>query len=94
MKIHNQTQYCRLFFLLAIFQFCIACGVKGDPMPPLSPTVLGHGEPTFQKATEKIKIKKRGTGQNTDKKKNDSTKDAVGEDPELEELDFVEDVRK
>lgn len=88
MKFHHQNKCYRPILLMSVFQLLIACGVKGDPMPPLSPTVLGHGEPTYQKATEKIKIKKRGV------KKNETTKDNIGEDPEWEELDFVEDVRK
>jgi hypothetical protein len=36
-------------FLLA------ACGVKGDPKPPLTPASLGHGQPSFKRATKDIK---------------------------------------
>lgn len=36
-----------------------ACGVKGKPQPPLTAPVLGRGEPSFSKATEKIKVKRK-----------------------------------
>jgi hypothetical protein len=90
MKFHHGLQIVRLFCLITVFQLMLGCGVKGDPMPPLSPAVLGHGEPTYQKATEKIKIKKRDKSE----KKKDAVKDGSGEDPEWEELDFVEDNHK
>lgn len=90
MKFHRCFSFGRLLCLITVFQLTIGCGVKGDPMPPLSPTVLGHGEPSYQKATEKIRIKKRDK---SDKKK-DTIKDGAGDDPEWEELDFVEDKRK
>ena len=28
------------------------CGVKGDPKPPLTPAALGHGQPSFKRATK------------------------------------------
>lgn len=34
------------------------CGVKGKPLAPLTPPLLGRGEPNFSKATEKLKIQK------------------------------------
>jgi hypothetical protein len=37
----------------------LACGVKGRPQPPLTPALLGRGQPSFSKATEKVKVKKR-----------------------------------
>lgn len=37
----------------------MACGVKGKPLPPSTPPVLGRGEPNFSKATENLKIKKK-----------------------------------
>lgn len=37
----------------------IGCGIKGKPQPPLTPPVLGRGEPNFSKATEGLKIKKK-----------------------------------
>ena len=36
-----------------------ACGVKGKPLPPTTPPVLGRGEPNFSKATENLKLKKK-----------------------------------
>ena len=29
-----------------------ACGVRGKPMPPLEPTQLGRGQPSFKRNTE------------------------------------------
>ncbi len=29
-----------------------ACGVKGDPKPPLVPAAMGHGQPSFKRATK------------------------------------------
>lgn len=30
------------------------CGVKGDPKPPLTPASLGHGQPSFKRATKAL----------------------------------------
>jgi len=51
--------YCNLKKLnklvLAIFYLAfMACGVKGDPRPPLQPIEIGRGRPTFDKATQAI----------------------------------------
>lgn len=35
-----------------------ACGVKGDPLPPLKPVDLGRGQPSYKKATEDIPLQK------------------------------------
>lgn len=67
--------------LLLISCIFVGCGVKGDPQPPLSPAVLGHGEPTYHKATEKIKIKK----------KDSKNKSSTAKEDDWEELDFIED---
>jgi len=45
------------FAIVALF-FIAGCGVKGDPVPPDKPPELGRGQPTYRKATEKIKLKK------------------------------------
>lgn len=36
-----------------------ACGVKGKPLPPTTPPVLGRGEPNYSGATENLKLKKK-----------------------------------
>lgn len=36
--------------------FNFGCGVKGDPKPPLSPTEIGHGQPSFYRASKNFKI--------------------------------------
>lgn len=39
--------------LVSIFVAALCgCGVKGRPLPPLNPTPLGRGEPTFKDATQ------------------------------------------
>ncbi len=45
-------------FLILFSLFISACGVKGQPQPPLTAPVLGRGEPSYSKATEKVKLKK------------------------------------
>jgi hypothetical protein len=42
--------------LMGCFLGLVGCGVKGDPLPPLKPSTLGRGEPTYRKATEKIPL--------------------------------------
>lgn len=55
-----------LLFLSAL----LACGVKGDPQPPMQPAFLGRGKPTYDQATQEIleKEKKREETQNQKKK--------------------------
>ncbi len=38
------------FSLLAIL--IAGCGVKGRPLPPLTPPELGRGKPSFKRSTE------------------------------------------
>lgn len=35
--------------LLALTFIVSACGVKGDPKPPLTPAEIGHGQPSFKR---------------------------------------------
>lgn len=48
------------------------CGVKGKPLPPLTPPVLGRGEPNYSRATQDVKIHKNGTSKSTDDWDDDS----------------------
>jgi hypothetical protein len=55
------------FLFLPIFLFS-ACGVRGRPTPSEIPPLLGHGEPSFSRATEKVKVpKKKKTSSNPNK---------------------------
>ncbi|HEX7674405.1 MAG TPA: hypothetical protein VF412_09545 [Bdellovibrio sp.] len=36
----------------------LGCGVKGLPLPPLTPPPIGRGEPTYSEATQKSSKKK------------------------------------
>ena len=67
--------------LLADLCFLNACGVKGKPMPPLTPPVLGRGEPNYSRATENVQIKNR-------KAKNNSNSDSKSADDWDEPADF------
>jgi hypothetical protein len=42
------------FFLVALL--VSGCGVKGVPLPPLNPEPISRGEPSFSKATEKLRV--------------------------------------
>jgi hypothetical protein len=48
------------FSVLAFW--ALACGVKGDPLPPEKPADLGRGRPTYKRATEKIQIESQRPG--------------------------------
>jgi hypothetical protein len=48
------------------------CGVKGKPLPPLTPPILGRGEPNYSRATQDVKIRKNGNLKNTDDWDDDS----------------------
>lgn len=39
---------------VATILFYVGCGVKGDPKPPLTPAALGHGQPSFKRATKEF----------------------------------------
>ena len=52
----SQRAYSSLWFLA--FFFLLGCGVKGDPLPPEKPPLLGRGQPTYKKATEEISLPK------------------------------------
>jgi hypothetical protein len=63
-----------IFFpILASF----GCGVKGKPLPPFSPPVLGRGEPSYSKATQGLQIdpKKKKKIQDDWEEKNDFPED-------------------
>lgn len=45
------------FLILVACYISVACGVKGDPLPPLEPVELGRGRPVFKGATKDIDLK-------------------------------------
>jgi hypothetical protein len=51
------------WFMPLICFFTLSCGVKGKPQPPLTPALLGRGEPSYSKATEKLKVIKKKSSQ-------------------------------
>ena len=56
------------YFFLCTTVILSACGVRGRPLPPETPPLLGRGEPSFSKATEKIQVptKKKKKNENSD----------------------------
>jgi len=46
----------RLIFL-SLCLIIASCGVKGDPLPPMTPAELSRGKPTYKGATEGIDLK-------------------------------------
>lgn len=46
----------RLMGALVLLWSTVACGVKGDPVPPQRPAEIGRGRPTYKRATERVKI--------------------------------------
>ncbi len=48
--------------LLSGLTLSLGCGVRGDPLPPAEPPVLGHGTPDFPKLENKLKNKKDSKG--------------------------------
>ncbi|MCB0355567.1 MAG: hypothetical protein KDD40_01080 [Bdellovibrionales bacterium] len=53
----NKIKVFKLILIIigAVHSF-LACGVKGDPLPPEKPPLLGRGQPTYKKATEEITL--------------------------------------
>lgn len=52
------------FFFLAL-GFLISCGVKGRPLPPLTPREIGYGKPQYKGANQAVDLKE----ETEDKKK-------------------------
>lgn len=49
----------RFSLLLQIVFTLLACGVKGDPLPPEKPIDIGRGRPTYKRATEGLRVKEK-----------------------------------
>ena len=49
--------------LLILLFFSTACGVRGRPTPPEKPPALGHGEPSYSKATGQVKLMQKKKSQ-------------------------------
>lgn len=50
------NRYSSRFSLWILFLFSVGCGVKGDPLPPEKPPLLGRGKPAYKQATEEISL--------------------------------------
>ncbi len=63
-------------FVLAMTIVLQACGVKGDPLPPVTPAELGRGRPAYRGATEGLKVERRSKSVNQKgKNANDESED-------------------
>lgn len=52
----EKTICLKLTAALVLWFSVVGCGVKGDPLPPDLPPVLGRGEPNFRRATESFQL--------------------------------------
>lgn len=52
----NRSSHGYKLLLSMMLLFLSGCGVKGDPLPPEKPPVLGRGQPTYREATEEFFI--------------------------------------
>lgn len=71
-----------VWMILSTSIILVNCGVKGKPLPPLSPPDIGRGEPSFSKTTQKIKVKKKGLTKKS--AENDWSDSDESEEKELE----------
>lgn len=67
----NKTKF--LLMILMISSIC-GCGVRGDPVPPLQPTELGRGQPTYREATKDLATPYVPPVQNNSEKENEKKK--------------------
>ena len=44
----------RVFVIICISTWLLGCGVRGNPLPPLEPTEVGRGRPTYKKAMKEV----------------------------------------
>lgn len=51
----------KILFGLLVCLGLLACGVKGDPIPPEEPAYIGRGRPSFRKAVERFDIRTEST---------------------------------
>ncbi len=71
--------------LFAVLLGVVGCGVKGDPLPPLTPAELGRGVPTYKGATEELAYPQVPPLKNIEPK--DDLDDLEKEDAKNKELD-------
>jgi hypothetical protein len=64
------------YLILFLTFLNLSCGVKGKPLPPLTPPALGRGEPNYSKATQGLEI---------DPKKKRKIQDDWPEEPDFKE---------
>lgn len=62
-----------LFFVLLLA--VAGCGVKGRPLPPLTPPTLGRGEPTYSEATKKKPSTKKSYSNSGDEDESETSED-------------------
>lgn len=46
----------RILLWAATIAAAAGCGVRGDPVPPDAPAVLGRGSPRYQDAARRLKV--------------------------------------
>jgi hypothetical protein len=46
----------KIVLILSLLALVSSCGVKGDPLPPETPTEIGRGKPTYNRALRKVRV--------------------------------------
>ena len=46
----------KIIFIFILSVAIAACGVKGDPLPPIGEEKIGRGKPTYRRAAKKIAL--------------------------------------
>jgi hypothetical protein len=62
------------FIMISLIALCSGCGVKGVPLPPLTPPPLGRGERTYSD-TDSSSGKKAGAKKNSERQSFDTGED-------------------
>ncbi len=72
------NRFSNLFFTLVLVFLVSGCGVKGMPLPPLTPAPIGRGEPTYSEATQKSsKDKKKNKNQELEENPNSEIQEGL-----------------
>jgi hypothetical protein len=47
------------YLILVIFIWAMGCGVKNDPVPPVTPEEIGHGKPLYKQKSQDAESKSK-----------------------------------
>jgi hypothetical protein len=75
MKWLKRVESLKYLLFVSLAWMLLACGVKGDPLPPEKPTELGRGRPNYRRATEGLNVKHQGKSLKEEDESQDSDDD-------------------